>query len=184
MKPLFKVTLGQWIAAQCTSGEDDGTSSKPSSKAEKDDLAAQGMKRPIELKRLELAAFLGRTVSESETAKGSYRGMPQSMEGGKLAVKFQHPTLDTRIKLCRESGTLNVLGAHYTNLAAEMTDCGEAETERQSTRVLQFWSLYCVRVRTACPPARERRPPVVWGSMWAMWGVGASTGSGRCERVV
>ena len=44
--------------------------------------------------------------------------------------------------------------------------------------------VYCVRVRTACPPARERRPPVVWGSMWAMWGVGASTGSGRCERVV
>jgi hypothetical protein len=122
VKPLFKVTLGQWIAAQCISGEDDGTSSKPSSKAEKDDLAAQGMKRPIELKRLELAAFLGRTVRESETAKGSYRGMPQPMEGGKLAVKFQHPTLDTRIKMCRESGTLSVLDAHYTNLAAEMTD--------------------------------------------------------------
>ena len=141
VKPIYKVSLGQWIAAQCSSTEDDGTSSKPSSKAEKDDLAAQGMKRPIELKRLELSAFLGRTVSESETAKGSYRGMPQSMEGGKLAVKFQHPTLDTRIKMCRESGTLNVLDAHYTNLAAEMTDCGEPETERQSTRVLQFWSL-------------------------------------------
>ena len=139
-RAVDKVMLKQWLKAQYAEDVDEASSRTEPSNQEKEDLAVQGMLKPRDLRRLELATLLGRAVNDSETDGGTYRGVPQSMAAGKLALKYKYETINTALEECIASDSLATLDRHYTTLAAELADSGMPGDAHQATRTLQFWS--------------------------------------------
>ena len=97
VKPIYKVSLGQWIAAQCSSTEDDGTSSKPSSKAEKDDKVGAELKTKERLAKQKAARqevtakrIAAQAVAKEKSEKAA--DAPVTLKKGKVLKRFTHKT--------------------------------------------------------------------------------------------
>ena len=135
------VRLAQWIdAIFAKAPPKDVTPSYVPSSAEKKDLEAQGMTTGKELRRLELALFLGRAPNDDGIEGGVYRGVPNGMAESKLAFKQNHETIERVVARCRTDGSLAQLDRFITNLSADMSASDSATDKLQSARVLMWFS--------------------------------------------
>ena len=136
-----RVRLKQWITSIYGTAE-DGTISTPAAvtEREKSDLVAQGLSKTIELRHFELALYTGRVGSNAGVKGGEYKGRPNMMDEGKLAVKHNFPTIDTAFKACKESGNLLALDRFFATLTADLSQQDDDCFGRMATRVLQWWS--------------------------------------------
>ena len=141
------IRLNQWIDAMQLGGTEDepvdvsSTSKKyiPSA-AEQKDLDAQGMKEPLELRKLELSIFLGRAVSIPMIKNGVYKEVPNPMDGARLAFKQNMATIVDVLKECRKAESVNPLDNFIQALADDLAASDSESDRMQSARVHAWWN--------------------------------------------